>query len=216
MLDHSVGSRYRSALLLSAVAAALAAPIATQAQSGASASAEDSPFRAGQMGVEFGLGGSFASVGLLRFSAPRRAWLFDVQAQVGRRSDETFGEGGGDRIEINNNGYGVSGRVGARRYRPVTSSVERFSTLGVSVQTSGSESEASEFYVSETSSVGAGVFAELGAAWMVKPNLSLGAVWGASLKYSRITEERETGSRSTSSTLLFSMGTVGVRGNIYF
>lgn len=202
----------------------LLVPTGVSAQ--AAATTDSAPFRAGQYGVEFGIGG-FTSLGVLRFSTPQRALLFDVDGFV-RRS----------RVETANfpndatTSYRVSARAGVRRYRPVTSTVQRFTTLGVFGRSERStsfvatarglpnmEPQTNTARVQSRGNTG-GLFAELGAAWMVKPRLSLGAAWNAEARYSRfstIPEPLIPGvSETRRSAWGFSIGTVSVRGNLYF
>lgn len=180
---------------------------------GQSFNADASHFRPGQMGVEFGVGGTFTSVGLLRFTDLRRALLFDVQAQLGRRSNGSSIAGVSLPDEDAETTYLLSTRLGLRRYRAVTENVERFATLGVQAQFSRTSLELRPSFVTETKAGGA--FAELGAAWMVTPNLSLGAVWNASLLYASDTRT-VLGNETNSSQLLANLGTVAIRANIYF
>lgn len=207
MLDPQFGPFRRTFVALCFVAATFSLPGVARAQQDTNVSADDSPFRSGQIGAEFGIGGSFASVGLLRFSDPQRAWLLDLQAIAARHSAATSL----DDEESTDTGHSLALRLGHRRYRAVTTSVQRFTTFGVSGRVSGGSSDNGGW-----SENGAGAFAELGGAWMVRPNFSLGAVWSASLEYQRYTDERPTSVLASRSELELSLGTVRVRGNIYF
>jgi hypothetical protein len=183
----------------------LLAPSLSVAQSG-----EASPFRPKQWGVEFGLGGNFASVGLLRFQTAQRALLFDVEGSVLRQTPVD----GPTRTST-----GGAARLGVRRYRNIQPAVVGFGTLGALV--SGGRTTNFVNLANNPpqkivqSTVGAGAFADIGAAWMVTPNLSLGAVWSTTLDYTRSDSEVLGVSRS-SSAISLAFGSVGLRGNIFF
>jgi len=192
------------------VAAVVVGPSLVFAQSG-----DALPFRPQQWGVEFGVGGNFASAGVLRFQTAQRALLMDVQGNVTRVSPA-------DESDALMNASGAV-RLGVRRYRSIRPVVVGFSTFGASISAARTNEFASTpsgtstdpAFLIKSTDVGAGVFADLGATWMVAPNLSLGAVWTATLDYTRIKTER-MGGTGTSDRVWLRFGTVGVRGTLYF
>jgi hypothetical protein len=156
------------ALLLLSVPAALSAQ-----------DADVLPFRAGQWGAEFIASGGFNGAGVLRFLAPGRALVLEGAASRSeidyqRATDRTL--------------TGIQLRLGHRWYRPAHARVVQSLTIGVSGQRS-SERYDENLEVGELSAraTSGGAFAEVGAAWMVAPQLSLGASWGGALQYVRST-----------------------------
>lgn len=212
-------SRRRQLPLLIAALAIASTALLPRLSMAQAASADASPFRTGQTAVEFGVDGSFASVGLLRFTAPRRALLFDIQANVARVRNEYTDRGVAGPLPDDDaeTVYRLGARLGLRSYRAVTARVERFSTFGLRTELSKTRQSFQLQSINSTNTA-AGAFAELGGAWMVTPNLSLGAVWNASLLYSRYDREYGTisSSESKESTLAFSFGNVAIRANLYF
>ena len=71
----------------------------------------------------------------------------------------------------------------------------------------------------------AGVFAEVGAQWLITPNLGLGATWSADVQAGAAHIERFSAviganeperSKTKVSTLRGSLGVFGIRGTVYF
>src|SRR5438046_5843915 len=99
------------------------------------ASAQDSapdtiPFRRHQWAAQFAGGTSFASLGVLRFTAPTRAWLLDFRFAGGHSHDRQYVQdtlvGDGYTSKAN-----VDDRVGRRFYQGRAQSVVRSQTAGV-------------------------------------------------------------------------------------
>lgn len=202
-----------------AVPLALSVPSQLHAQGFA---ADSSPFRAGQWGVEFALG-NYASVGLLKFRTPTQALLFDVRASWSRTDVERPASSAQPSLPAANSVRLVT-RTGLRRYRPVSATVQSFVTLGLLGEYRRDEGFSSAQVILPDSTyrvsipftnrtIAAGLFAELGAAWMVTPNLSLGAAWNAGASYGRV---RTDSPELTRTSWTLSLGEVGVRGNFYF
>lgn len=180
VLTHSPRELMRNVVGAIAVTLVAVLPLDIAAQ------ATDSlPFRAGQWGAEFSVTGSFASAGLLRFSSKRGAWLLDAGASIGKedRSNDSY----------DSDFSAVRLRIGRRWYRSLGSRVLQYASLGPAVSYDranyATPANPSANYDGDASVWSAGVFGELGAGWLVTPQLSLGAVWGGSASYTRRTAE---------------------------
>ena len=186
------------------VAAALIVPSVARAQ-------EIERFQRGQWGAEFGLSYAYASLGVLRFTSPTRAWVADVSTSYYWRH-ESYSD-----TVIHSSGTAdytsAMLRLGRRGFKPMGTRVYRTLTGGI-LGTFNAER-----YSSSGSPVqiqwGAGVFAELGAQWMVATHLSLGAVWGVSARYTTRTS-RTTFVRQRSTSAELQLGNLGLRGAFYF
>lgn len=175
------------------------------APSAARAQAPDSAvFHRGQWGTEFGIGGGFTAVGLLRFTAPTRALLVSVGADYAHTSNTEYGQ------PVASDNVDLSLRLGVRRYHALERRIYRTVTVGLfgsydwrrtkqdSVRTLG------EGY-------GGGFFADIGATWLVTPHLGLGVKFGATASY------LHSISRGYKTDLFrLSAGTLSIAGQFYF
>lgn len=188
----------------------------------ATAAAQDSvtTFRPGQWGTELSAGSGLGNLGVLRFSDARRAWVLDAGGDVSWRSSNQSGSTGD--LDVQD----LQLRVGRRRYAPLGRGVYRLVTAGIVVGYGRASSR--YLYPADTTtsrnwSADGGVFAELGAQWMVNRHFSLGASWGASAAYRR-TDSRtasngangNVSNRARSNELRLSVRNAGVRGAFYF
>jgi hypothetical protein len=73
--------RFRSILIV----ALLCSPVIASAQDTA---ADTAPFHRGQWAAQFAGGFGFGSLGVLRFTAPSRAWLLDFRLSGGHANSE--------------------------------------------------------------------------------------------------------------------------------
>src|SRR5437867_8481591 len=99
------------------------------------ASAQDSapdtiPFHRRQWAAQFAGGTSFASLGVLRFTAPTRAWLLDFGFSGGH-SHNTSRVNDTLVVDAFTSNADVNARVGRRFYQGRGKSVASFQTLGV-------------------------------------------------------------------------------------
>jgi hypothetical protein len=138
------------------------------------------PFRKNQWGAEVTLFTGYA-VGVLRFTAPNRAWLLDV-AVSGHVSSSTDPDGQTRRSA----GASARARVGRRGYRALlartgssSARAAAFGTVGGSV--SGSRAGGNSPWEARFWSAGVGVFAEAGASAFVTDYLALNAAVEASI-----------------------------------
>ena len=166
-------------------------------------------FHRGQWGTEFTIGSGFAAAGVLRFSTPSRAVLLDVGAGYSH-SSSTIGSSTigpysaiGDDVDLNL-------RLGTRSYRSIGRDLYRIVTLGASVnyqwETLRQDSTRTTLHV-----IGGGVFADIGATWLVTPHLGLGARFGAAAGYSHTNAPNSNGTR-----FWVSIGNVALAGQLYF
>ncbi len=220
-----VGQRLRlgqqaAAGLAATLMLALATPAAAQ-------QADTLPFRAGQWGAEF-TASDFSGVGALRFSSPRNAWLIDVQGRFMRQSGNTSSL---SRFEVVTDADVMQVRLGWRRYGTVAPRVVRHAGVGVLSTYASSKQSPGAFSVTRPFSLdasrvefSAGVFAEVGAQWLITSNLGLGATWSANLQAGRADIERFTASgigeperaKTGVNTLSVTLGALAIRGTVYF
>lgn len=139
------------------------------------------PFRKGQWGAEVTVF-TAGSVGLLRFTAPNRAWLLDV-AISGSAGNSTDPDGQSRRT----GGVSARARVGRRGYRTLlartgsnSARAAAFATFGGSL--SGSWGATNFPTDGRAGSAGLGVFVEVGGTAFVADYLALNASVGAELE----------------------------------
>lgn len=148
---------------------------------------DSTPFRGGQLALQFGAGASLASVGALKFTSPTRAWLLDFQLTAGHShstaqfSPDTVSE------EFSSHAS-ITARAGRRFYEVRHRAVAGYQTLGVLAGFTHSCSGTSGFQaVGGFCANGwtAGAFGELGGAYLLTSHLSIGGGAAASFSYSR-------------------------------
>ncbi len=164
------------------------------------ASAQDSapdtiPFRRHQWAAQFAGGTSFASLGVLRFTAPTRAWLLDFRFAGGHSHDRQYVQdtlvGDGYTSKAN-----VDARVGRRFYQGRGKSVVSFQTVGLlgGFAHACSALRQSPFAGGSCSNGWtAGAFGELGAAYLITRRFSIGGTATATFSYQRTTQRSSGG-----------------------
>lgn len=186
-------------VLLLAAAAALA-PAA-----GAAAQTSDTTFfHPGQWGADFTVGSGFTGVGAIHFRSPTRATVYDLTGSYDHSS------GGGDRISAVNGAVSI----GSRAYHAVSRRVVGWTTLGLSFQYSRQHAMFGAIDQT-TKGVGAGVFLDFGASWMVTPHLGLGAEWRLGASYVHGSVSGTTGG-GTSDVVSVDLTGIGLVGQLYF
>jgi hypothetical protein len=206
--------------LLAVAAAIIATPLAAQ-------QSDSLTFRAGQWGAEFSAA-NFGGVGVLRFSTPRRAWLMDLQGRITRQGASS------DRIsdaDVSSDSESAQFRLGRRAYKPVVSRVVRHVGGGLSARYVSIDQTPASFSVAPPLSYtpmrrefAVGLFAEIGAQWMITPNLGLGAAWTADVHVGRSEVSSlslfsglpPSSSKTTVSSISASLGALAIRGSIFF
>jgi hypothetical protein len=123
------------------------------------------PFRAGQWGAQFAIDDGTAGLGVLRFRSARHAWLLDASVGASWSDGESSFIGDQSRTSVF-----VSLRAGPRRYRPIATGSAAYLGMGLrgAYGWDASDDDRVEFW-------NAGVYGELGAAYLVTRRLSLGA-----------------------------------------
>ncbi len=187
----------------------IAVSLTASAQSLASQSADSTTFRAGQWGSEFSLGG-YNSLGVLRFSSPTRAWIGSLNGQFRSVDDDSNPPLAGGVTSSS----AMNVQLGRRFYRPALPSVMQHLTLGALAGITRSEVELPSGSTTDNGGVG-GLFADLGALWMVTRSLSLGAAWTLSATVTR-TENSTSQFEQKRSVTNVSLGQVSIRGALYF
>ena len=129
------------------------------------------PFRGGQWAAQFGWEGALGNLGVIAFTAPTRAWLLDVQlnwrhAEVDRTAP--FDTTSGDDEYLN-----VIVRAGRRFYQARGTKVVTYQSVGFLGGASRSDRVFPGFTSEERSSV-FGLFGDMGAAYALTPNLTIG------------------------------------------
>jgi hypothetical protein len=191
--------RLRSAILSCLVVGpALLAPAAL------AQSPDSVAFHRGQWGTEFNTGSGFVAAGLLHFSTPARALIFDIGASYDHGAfhatppTETV-----DR-------YGATLSLGTRTYRSIERRLYRMVTLGITARYDRQNSRA-DTVRTRSEAYGLGVFGDIGATWLVTPHLGIGVKLGATLGYSH------TGTIGASTDQLhLSAGFLTLAGQLYF
>jgi len=153
------------------------------------------PFHRHQWAAQFAGGTSFASLGVLRFAAPTRAWLLDFRFTGGHSHDRQYvndtlvGEG----YTSNAN---IDARIGRRFYQGRGKSVVSFQTVGL---LGGYVHACAAFRqppVSGTSCSNgwtAGAYGDLGGAYLITRHFSVGGTATVAFSYQRSTAKGSGG-----------------------
>ena len=152
-------------------------------------------FHAHQWAAQFGGGASFASLGLLRFTAPTRAWLLDFRFTGGHSHDRQY-----DQDTLVGDGYtsnaNIDARIGRRFYQGRGKSVVSFQTIGLL----GGFAHACSALKQPPFSGGscsngwtAGAYGELGGAYLITRRFSIGGTATVAFSYQRMTASASGG-----------------------
>ena len=148
--------------------------------------ADSTLFRRGQWAAQFGGLFTSASVGVLRFTTPRAAWVFDIRVSGGHSHFETTiatltGDTTISGFQSNAN---VSLRAGRRVHRVAGRSILAFvgggALAGFNHSADGSAGQGGE-----TNGWSAGAFGEFGGTYLVNDHLGLGATADLTFTYTR-------------------------------
>ncbi len=169
---------------IKSLAAALLIPLSLSAQDPV---AEDSsPFHGGQWAMQFGGGVDLFSLGVLKFTSPRGAWLLDLSTDASfldaKETDQVGTTTSADRQFI-----GVSARLGRRFYQAPGRRVVSFQTIALE---GGLNDQMIDFpggNVRQTTTY-YGLNGELGGAYMLTGGVSVGGT--ASISGGRFTTKR--------------------------
>lgn len=157
-------SRFISLLSLCVV------PLCASAQE---ATSDTSPFHGGQWAMQFGGSANLFSLGVLRFTSPRGAWLLDVA------SDATFLDAtetdnfGGPAVSADQQLLSVNVRLGRRFYQAPRHRVVSFQTIAIEGGLSDQMFDVNGGNVRQTVT-SYGLHGELGGAYMLTGGVSVG------------------------------------------
>jgi hypothetical protein len=158
----------------------------------------------------------YASLGVLRFTAPRRAWVLDLRVSGGHTDIESSRTSPDTTVKGFHSNAGVTLRLGRRFYSALRDRVLALYGLGLSGGFVHSASGQDGGTSGETNGWTAGMVFELGGTYFVTRRLSLGAIASASVTYSRSKSRASDGFRSESSTYGGSLGGVSLVATLYF
>ncbi|HET9387518.1 MAG TPA: hypothetical protein VFO67_20445 [Gemmatimonadales bacterium] len=165
----------------------LAAPFSLTAQD--STARALTPFRRGQWATQFAIGSGFTSLGFLKFRSPTRALVFDLQLGGGHRERLIEDSTGSHFLGLDSEAF-TQVRFGWRGYRGSATKVVAHYTIGVRAgfdHNAGTGLGSSVEYNTWTG----GVFGDLGATYLVTPQLGLGVLGSAGLSYLSGTQRGE-------------------------
>lgn len=134
---------------------------------------DTTPFHGGQWAMQFGGGASLFSLGVLRFTGPRGAWLLDVATSAqfldAKRTDKL----GGTTTSADQQFMDVDVRLGRRFYQTPRRHVVSFQTIAVEGGFNDQMVDVPQGNVRQTISY-TGLNFEIGGAYMVTSSVSLG------------------------------------------
>jgi hypothetical protein len=150
------------------------------------------PFRKGQWAAQFTASSDHRNAGIIRFRSPSSAWILTAAVAA------TTGGGDGQasvpydttlrRTDNDIETIGFSGRAGRRRYRSLTRQAVSFTSAGLLGGVArGHRTDSGGGYDQKTRTMqwNAGLFGELGAAFLIVPNVSLGVIGSVDARFSR-------------------------------
>ena len=147
------------------------------------------PFHQHQWAAQFGGGASFASLGVLHFTAPTRAWLLDFRLAGGHSHERQYVQDTlvGDGFTSNAT---IDARIGRRFYQSRGKSVVSFQTVGLV----GGYAHACQAFKQPPVAAGscsngwtAGAYGELGGAYLITRRFSIGGTATVAFSYQRTT-----------------------------
>jgi hypothetical protein len=192
-------------------------PFAAAAQD--APASDTTPFHQRQWAAQFAGGLNLVTLGALRFTAPTRAWLVDFSFTGGhahstdRLSDTAVVQGFSSQAN-------VALRLGRRFYQGRGRSVVSFQTLGVLggfVHDCGGSQGGGSFSGSSCNNGWtAGVFGELGAAYLITPRFSIGGAATVSFDYQRTTGSASGGATYTRWSYQGTLHGASFQATVYF
>jgi hypothetical protein len=187
------------------VAAVFPPPVLAQAP-------DSALFHRGQWGVDFRIGGGFAGAGALHFTSPTHAILFDLSGAY-RHSSYTDAT---PTVRATNGDGTLSLGLGSRSYHPLGAHLYRWTTLGASFLYDRQSSTTQDTVTQTSQGLGAGVFVNIGATWLVTPHLGLGAQWQVDLTYTHNSVSSTSYGSGTSDNVTVGLARVALTGQLYF
>ncbi len=163
---------------------------------------ETNEFHAGQWALQFGAGtgGGFglASIGILKFTSPRSAWMlrFDVNAEfLQGQTTDAFGTSS----DVKDHAVFFATGIGRRFYQAPRQRVRSFQSIGVLGSYTSQKQTLGSGATFSFRRWAAGLLGEVGAGYWVTPNLSLGGTASLSAGYS---ERHNVSAGSTTSQVV--------------
>lgn len=193
--------RFVLARVILAVASAMAAAHPAGAQT--SAAPDSLPARAGTWGLEGGLGSGTATLGALRFVAPRAALGVAVVARSASQTSETTASFGSTAFEDGQRSTftNLSLDLGYRRYTRPREALATFATVGPTVEYArgtNAGGAATTHFESRYTQVGVGAFGEIGATYL--PVRRVGVNASAQLRVARLFGSNRSGNTGPAGT----------------
>jgi hypothetical protein len=172
------------------------------------------PFRAGQWAAQFGWEGSLGSLGVIAFTGPTRAWLLDVQLDW-RHAEVDMTDAFGAPSSGDDDFLNMIVRAGRRFYQARGAKVVTYQSAGLLGGAFRSDRASPGFTAEERRSV-FGLFGDVGAAYAITPNLTIGFTGTLDAWYE--TSKRGSSFGSTSESTGFSVSAPSLRfvATIYF
>ena len=177
-------------------------------RAGCAQDADSVLFHKGQWGAEFNIGSGFFAAGVLLFTSSKRALLLDLGTDY-RYSSSTY-----NGFEVSDDDLTVVARLGMHAYRPYGARLYRLLTVGVLLNYT-SRTFTQDTLRATSEGLGGGVFADIGATWLITPHLGLGAKFGATVTYTHGTVGGAAGSGSQD-RFAASLGRAALVGQLYF
>lgn len=159
------------------------------------------PFRGGQWAAQFGASPSFVSLGFLRYTSAKSAWLLDARFKLTELDAETSTTRDTltESFEQRRSDGSFNARIGRRFYPTVEDRVAGFFTVGATGGY-GRDTQISPFGRFRVSTWSIGVFADLGADYFLTSKLSIGGTFGLQALYTRRDTDRDAASGATDRT----------------
>ena len=140
-------------------------------------------FHAGQWGMQFRGGSNLVSVGALKFTSARSAWLLDISSGANFFSADATDKFGGTSGKIDQQVLNVNLRIGKRAYQAPRHRVVSFQTVAIETgfHDLGFDQIPSGHIRQTTWNLG--LNGEVGGAYMLSPSVSVGGTATVSAGY---------------------------------
>lgn len=149
-----------------------------------------SEFHSGQWALQFGGNLDLMTFGVMRFSSPRSALVLNVDLSASSLTGTATDPAGS--TDANDHTVLFQGGLGKRFYQNARSKVRSFQTIGIVGGYLDQKTTFSSTTTSTTKSVFGGLRGEVGGAYWLASNLSLGGTASASAAYQH-QESSQTG-----------------------
>lgn len=162
------------------------APISLTAQE---VSRDSMGFHSGQWGMQFRGGSNLVSVGALKFTSPRSAWLFDISSGANFFDGTATDKFGGTTAKNKQQVVNLNLRIGKRAYQAPRNRVVSFQTLAIETGLNDlGYDQIPSGHIRQTI-WHFGLNGELGGAYMLSPSISVGGTATVSAGYYKERED---------------------------